>query len=1228
MVPDLWFTDLWAPRSVRIYLNSRGTKGGVRIFSTPATAPSTSSSTVTKKRGVRILSAPKWQHLSPAALLPTSQSPPCHWRELTKKSILTHVSPPPSLPKDNGPVVAGMEIRAAPGTLETGGPRWSYGVIDGGLELMTLALPRMTYAWGTRRQQESPTFLASRAPGVALSSGSRLGRKLVQQHPVDLVFLERGRASEQDYTSMPPWEHGLGPQPSIKCLIESWPPQASLWRYGPVSKIASTRWEDWGYSTHCRVVNATQVGGAIQQERLLVVRWNKDQGKTWQWAPEESSNSPARPMGNLLTPPGLIRGRRLPAPPKSLQAPLAHEDPMPCTSGHYIRTERGVRRLERDELARGLGLPSSESKEDIPVGLLHGTTSLFHWEYFAESLHLSLNQTQDSETPPTPLSVSNLQSILGKPAGVAPGSPPMPFNWKPPDLSPGGKWYTESVAKLEEASQTYPEPGAILQEGLEMLERHRHNYTSEGPDPQHLQLLWWEFPQEHWEPLRTGSPMNFLQPPEPVHHPNAKMDETQKEVAVEFVEELMELGVLQPLPEGEEVLSTAPLFCVPKEGQPGQWRVIADMLRGGQNGCIGSDPVILPRVTHILDSLYTEGWSAVVDASKFFYQFPTAREDRPYLGIIHPGTGQVLAYYGLPMGSRNSPALASRYGLAFIRKLIEETPIFQGEVEANCYWQSFGPGDGTFDPKLGYGYVLRRPNGEAAARIWVFVDDFLIHAPTQEACSEALTAFLDLSVRCGILCHPKKLVPPSQVVKYCGVLLDTTGIPTCRIPETKKDRALAMVKYLLGHPSKRWSRLALAVTVGVLESLAECTPRRIGHTYLRNFQIQLHPGGTPGGLEPYLTQVQLGERTLQELKWWETHLLIGQGRVVRGTSAGTLVPTFGDGSGTGTGGTFRLPDEPLKMWKGKWLPCIHHYSSNWKELSTLRLTLENLVQEGTSTVQGSTLFYFTDNSTTYWISSNGSSKNSKLHLTLEQIRSLEVKLGCHLNVVHVPGLLMIQEGTDGLSRGIWINPWHETISRDQLLSHIFSPLPVNWELVNQYVQECIPAWHADHPGPPLPPQWPSWSLQPWDTPPHLLQLRGRFTVWFPPPELARQAITLLLEAYAECPLHTSGLLFVPRIIPAFWRGLSKCLQELPAVYPHLTPLSPSPLLPIPVTVLYLPRHHRSLQPRTLDSSPPPTRARWHQAQAQQMRGMLEEDTLNGGLATVPLPDHWVPAAWS
>ena len=86
--------------------------------------------------------------------------------------------------------------------------------------------------------------------------------------------------------------------------------------------------------------------------------------------------------------------------------------------------------------------------------------------------------------------------------------------------------------------------------------------------------------------------MNFLRPPHPGIHPNADLDEIQWAVAKEFVEELIKLGTLQPpLPGRGPTITTAPMFVIPKEEQPGEWRVIADLKAGGQNEVVGGDPV-------------------------------------------------------------------------------------------------------------------------------------------------------------------------------------------------------------------------------------------------------------------------------------------------------------------------------------------------------------------------------------------------------------------------------------------------------------------------------------------------------------------------------------------------------------------------------------------------------------------------------------------------------------
>lgn len=693
--------------------------------------------------------------------------------------------------------------------------------------------------------------------------------------------------------------------------------------------------------------------------------------------------------------------------------------------------------------------------------------------------------------------------------------------------------------------------------------------------------------------------MNFLEPPDSVIHENSPLAADQLQVAVDFVEELVQLGTLVPAAPGE-VLATAPLFCIPKEGQPGQWRVIADMLRGGQNSAIGNDPVYLPRLLHILGDLYERGWSAVVDASKFFYQFSTAPADRPYLGIKHPKTGELYSYHGLPMGSGNSPALGNRYGLAFLRKLTHEHPdLFQGRLRMNGFLSAFSQ-HGVHHPGLGEGYVIETPSGHQV-KIWAFVDDFLIHARTQELCRRALTAFLDAALDCGMLCHPKKLIPPSQEVRYCRLLLDTRGIPTLRMPVDKKEKAAAMIDYVQRNPQRAWSRLALSVLAGVLESLSECTPQRIGHTHLRSLHSLVHPEGVEGGLEAYLSTTTVDDQILSDLEWWRVHLQEGGGRVVRAQASSALVPTFGDGSGTGTGGTIAIPGAPLLMWRGQWSPTVFTFTSNWKELTTLLLTLGQIAAHSPREVQGVTLFYFTDNSATYWICQKGSSRHAHLHEQVVKIRALETKLGCHLWVIHVPGKVMIKEGTNGLSRGVWITPLQDTIPREVLMPAIFSPLAFHPHLVQEYLDDHLPVYFQGNDRP-LPLDYPRWHGRRWDAPWIPEECFHRLTVWFPPPEVARGVITFVLNCRVEFPLSTSALFFVPRILPSAWRGLNRALVELPPVLPRTADLSPPPVLPIPITVLYLPPHCRRQPTRNkLDAAPAPWRARWHQQQANEMR---------------------------
>jgi hypothetical protein len=52
----------------------------------------------------------------------------------------------------------------------------------------------------------------------------------------------------------------------------------------------------------------------------------------------------------------------------------------------------------------------------------------------------------------------------------------------------------------------------------------------------------------------------------------------------------------------------------------------------------------------ILPQMYPGGFSSVIDASKFFHMFLTVDEERRFMGMVHPDTGDHYWYTRFPMG--------------------------------------------------------------------------------------------------------------------------------------------------------------------------------------------------------------------------------------------------------------------------------------------------------------------------------------------------------------------------------------------------------------------------------------------------------------------------------------------------------------------------------------------------------------------------------------------------
>jgi hypothetical protein len=157
---------------------------------------------------------------------------------------------------------------------------------------------------------------------------------------------------------------------------------------------------------------------------------------------------------------------------------------------------------------------------------------------------------------------------------------------------------------------------------------------------------------------------------------------------------------------------------------------------------------------------------------------------------------------------------------------------------------------------------------------------------------------------------------------------------------------------------------------------------------------------------------------------------------------------------------------------------------------------------------------------------------------------------------------------------------------------VFEPLRADQQLVDYYVtQYALPGTPEIH----------DWAR------PRGEHLLGKLSVWFPPPELARQCLIGVLESWIERPWTTSALFFIPRTLARCWTGLSKHIKLLDTLQPHLTPLTHPPLLPIPVLVLYLPPHTPVPPPRWMEHAPKPQGFRWHEREAARMRSLHEGD---------------------
>ena len=89
-------------------------------------------------------------------------------------------------------------------------------------------------------------------------------------------------------------------------------------------------------------------------------------------------------------------------------------------------------------------------------------------------------------------------------------------------------------------------------------------------------MLWRKWPEIYWTESREGISMKFIHPPTPGLVPNQELKGVSLEVAIQFTDDLISLGVLRKATPLDQVVSKFPLFMITKPSQQQNIRTIAD----------------------------------------------------------------------------------------------------------------------------------------------------------------------------------------------------------------------------------------------------------------------------------------------------------------------------------------------------------------------------------------------------------------------------------------------------------------------------------------------------------------------------------------------------------------------------------------------------------------------------------------------------------------------------
>ena len=382
------------------------------------------------------------------------------------------------------------------------------------------------------------------------------------------------------------------------------------------------------------------------------------------------------------------------------------------------------------------------------------------------------------------------------------------------------------------------------------------------------------------EVLREGYQIPFLSPPplsrSPVGFDSYAPGSIRGQALEKELQDLVVKGAVEPATPSPGYYSR--MFVVQKAS--GAWRPIIDL--STLNHFILKTKFKMETVQSMLASVRQGDWMISIDLKDAYFQIPVHPNSRPYLRFV-TGSG-VFQFKVICFGLTTAPQV-------FTRVMAPVSAILH----------------------------------QAGVRMLRYLDDWLVQAPSREACLRARDMVLDLCMDFGIrVNYEKSHLVPSQMATYLGVDLDSIRLrasPTLK----RRDKVYSLVEDFLScglQPAVSWQ-----ILLGHLSSLVQLVPG--GRLRMRALQIQLHRGWdflSEEAMVPWTPQCQ------EDLLWWTQ-----ENRLQAGISLSSVLPDlmfWSDASDRGWGA--HLGSEVVS---GLWTETERDRSINWRELRAVRLGL-------------------------------------------------------------------------------------------------------------------------------------------------------------------------------------------------------------------------------------------------------------------------------------------------